>query len=270
MAAGNRWLQAVIVVAIPLVNNSGEAMASESAEFASTFKLDTVEWQGHVWAIRGTDNTIVSWGGPQATNPETGESHWVDGATVTDLGDLVLQAQGVNGGVELISEKSLGYGTYTFRYSGEFDAFHPNTVLGIFTYDWADQVLGDYEAPAGCTEIDFNEISRWGNTTRPRIQGGATMYADADGARFNLAEYPLPSGAVELITIATWEPGLLHIVTTLAEGTVICDATATEHVPSSGAQQLHLNLWTTTANNGHIGATGDTVVFHDFSFKPLE
>ncbi|WP_161795906.1 hypothetical protein [Corynebacterium pilosum] len=126
-------------------------------------------------SIRGTSDEVVTWGGPQATHPESGESHWVNGATVNAQGHLVLQSRGIDGGVELISERAMGYGTYTLRYSGDFGAFDPTTVLGIFTYDWADRVLPDYSAQGGFTEIDFNEISRWGEADRPQVQGGATM-----------------------------------------------------------------------------------------------
>ncbi|STC69939.1 hypothetical protein [Corynebacterium pilosum] len=78
----------------------------------------------------------------------------------------------------------------------------------------------------------------------------------------------MPSGTVELITTATWQPGRLHVETALAEGTVLSDATATEHVPAAHAQQLHLNVWTNTAGEGFIEASGDTVVFHEFNFEP--
>lgn len=257
-----------MVVAIPAAIDFGDSMSNASTTFSSTFGLETLDWEGHTWSIRGTNDGVVTWGGPQATHPETGESYWVAGANLNDQGDLVLQSQGIDGGVELTSDQAMGYGTYTLRYSGDFEAYDPNTVLGIFTYDWADRVLPDYSVQGGFTEIDFNEISRWGEADRPQIQGGATMYADADGHRFTLDEFDVPSGTVELITTATWQPGRLHIVTTLADGTVLSDATATEHVPASDAQQLHLNLWTTSAGEGFADASGDTVVFHEFSYDP--
>ncbi|SES02099.1 hypothetical protein [Corynebacterium cystitidis] len=258
-----------LAMAILFAARSGESTVTHSVDFSSTYNLDTLSWEGHTWAIRGTNEEIVGWGGPQAAHPETGESYWVDGATVDDAGDLVLESRGINGGVELIAEESLGYGTYYFRYSADFDAFDPHTVLGIFTYDWADVVVPGHKAAAGVTEIDFIEISRWGDTARQYSHGGETMYTDTDGTRINLNEFDVPEGHQELTTTATWAPDLLRVVTTQADGTILSHAVATEGVPQPNKEQLHLNLWTTTADPGHVAAQGDTVTFHAFGFTPL-
>lgn len=36
---------------------------------------------------------------------------------------------------EIINTQNLGYGTYQLRIVSKIDHFHPNIVLGIFTWD---------------------------------------------------------------------------------------------------------------------------------------
>ncbi|WP_257160594.1 hypothetical protein [Corynebacterium cystitidis] len=236
--------------------------------FSSTYNLDTLEWAGEKWAVRGTDETFIEVDGPQAPHPHTGRGEWVDGTHISKNGDLVLSNQGIDGGVEIISEQSMGYGTYTFEYSADFANYHPNTVLGIFTYDWADAVLPGHETKAGFTENDFIEISRWGEPTDTPVRAGATVYSDTTGTPTHLEHFNVPEGTQRLTTTAIWQPSSLQVITQDSTGKVMSNDITTRGLPESRTEQLHINLWTNSAQGGAETATGDTVTFHDFSFTP--
>ena len=245
--------------------------------FSSDYDFPTFEWAGFQWAVRHK-NDVITWGGPQAPDPADDEGKWVDGATVTNTGDLVLRSAGVRGGVEIVTVDSLGYGTYRFVYSADFNAMDPHNVLGIFPYDWAEMVLNREEevhvTADGATEVDFIEISRWGDLDRARPHGGVTYWPD-DGKTVApeshvVSEFDIPPGYLTLTTVAVWEADYLQVATTTADGTVLSEVTATNRIPADmGTQQLHINLWTTQANApAYRDAQPDQATFHSFEFIP--
>lgn len=258
--------------------SSPHAHTGSGAErFRSNYDFPTFEWAGFQWAVRHK-NDVITWGGPQAPDPADDEGKWVDGASVTNTGDLVLRSAGVRGGVEIITVESLGYGTYRFVYSADFNAMDPHNVLGIFPYDWAEMVLNREEevhiTADGATEVDFIEISRWGDIDRARPHGGVTYWPD-DGKSVTpeshvVSEFDIPLGYLTLTTVAVWEAGYLQVATTTADGTVLSEVTATKRIPAdTGTQQLHMNLWTTQANApAYHNAQPDQVTFHSFEFIP--
>lgn len=252
--------------------------------FASPLGFDTFDWAGHTWGVREV-NDVITWGGPQADDPEDGLQKWVKGASVNSSGDLVIQNEGIVGGVEIHVVESLGYGDYEFTYSADFDAQDPHTVLGIFTYDMAEMILWDDHINAdGSTEIDFIEISRWGDVDREFAHGGVTYYPD-DGKtvsplKYVPDEFDVPKGHQTLTTKATWHPDYLSVITTMSDGTVLSDVTATTRIPRDDTQQLRINLWVTRSNSEPVAdgeggnlpayqtAQPSTVVFHDFKHTP--
>lgn len=252
--------------------------------FSSTLGFDTFDWSGHTWGVREINDTIT-WGGPQADDPEDGMRKWVKGAGVNAAGDLVIQNAGIAGGVEIHVAESLGYGDFEFTYSADFDDQDPHTVLGIFTYDMAEMILwGDHTNGDGSTEIDFIEISRWGDVDRDHAHGGVTYYPD-DGktvapVKYVPSEFDVPNGHQTLTTTATWLPNYLSVRTTTSDGTVLSDVIATTRVPRDDTQQLRINLWVTSSNDEPVPdgdggtlpayqtAEPSTVVFHYFRHTP--
>lgn len=249
--------------------------------FSTTYGFPTFNWCGHDWAVRQTEG-VIDWGGPQAEDPADNRSKWVNGAQVLPNGDLKIRNDGIRGGVEINVVESTGYGTYIFEYSADFNDMDPHNVLGIFPYDMAEMELNKvsevHKNGRGSTEIDFIEISRWGQLTRPLPHGGVTYYPDTlwGPSRYNIDEFDIPAGEVTLQTIAEWEKDYLRVVTKTKEGEVLSDVTSTTRIPKdTGTQQLRINLWTTGANKSYIAgkkayqhADGDEITFHDFSYSP--
>ncbi|MDR7294310.1 hypothetical protein [Pseudoglutamicibacter albus] len=253
-------------------------ISHDSGRFETDYKFDTIEFSGQDWAIRGK-NDVMGWGGPQAPHPSDGEGKWVSGAHVNDKGELVVENQGINGGVELIATKSTGYGTYEFSYTADFDKMDPNNVLGIFTYDTAEVAIDGtpgmkkHVNMKGLTEIDFIEVSRWGSQDLPKTFGMVTVYPDDlknFRDRVSHKRFDIPKGVQTLKTKAIWDKDYLRVITSLENGKVLSDDTQTKRVPKdNGTQQLRINLWTTKANRANFeNAQGDTIVFDDATFTP--
>lgn len=263
-------------------------LEQKGRRFSSDYDFPVFSWAGREWGIRQKTGPIA-WGGPQAENPNTGEGEWVKGASVNRSGELVLKNEGVYGGVEIVAVDSTGYGTYKFVYSGDFNAMDPHNVLGIFTYDFSEQTMWlepdsappfTYKTAGGFTEIDFIEISRWGEIDRHLPHAGVTYYPDdlaesKPGEGITIGVCDIPAGHQVLTTVAEWHEDYLRVTTSTANGKVLSDAVATHRIPRDDAQQLHINLWTVGGNKTIINgkpayqhAEGDTIVFHDFEFVP--
>lgn len=226
-------------------------------------------WSGYEWAVRGPS------GSPQAPDPETGIRTWVDGVTI-EKGDLTIETKGIKGGVEIISVPSLGYGTFEFTYSGNFGAWHPSSVFGIFTYDWAEINPG-----RGYSEIDAIEISRWNADNFPNTHGQVTYYPDevemaAPGYGISNNAFDIPNGYRTLSTSFEWYKDHLYVWTMdLTEGRVLLsDWYSANRIPRDNTQQMHINFWISeqpdpSGYQGWSTAHGDKVTFHSFTHKPV-
>lgn len=255
-------------------------LAQTGKRFEHAYGCRTFTWKGYEWAVREV-NDILPFTGPQAVPEGERQAFWVDGAHLYPDGNLLLENAGIFGGVEIIAKQSMGYGTYTLEYSGDFDAMHPATVFGIFPYDFANKVIGensgiDYEVAKGFTELDFLEISRWGNLRQKFAKGESTYYTDDTSKSHQFGKFYLPSCPKRLKTVATWKPGFFGVKTTDESGYVLADASSTVDVPVDNTQQLHINLWVTDQNSelvkgqpSHFSARGESVILHDFLFEPL-
>lgn len=245
---------------------AGSDTPAGAPRLSESYGFRTFEWCGTTWAVR-EKNDRVGFTGPQASHPDHGEGLWVDGATVLPDGRLELRSQGINGAVEIIAEESTGYGTYEFTYTADFDGHHPSTVFGLFPYDWAGE-----EQAAGFSEIDFIEISRWGNPERGLPRGAVTYYSDETGDGTTLRKFDVPSGPQTLTTVAEWRPDYIRVTTTTADGTVLSEDVATVGVPRDRAQQVHINLWTYSdrgvESRRWLESSGDVVVLDSFRFRP--
>lgn len=256
-------------------DDPAQNVSQECARFRTDYDFTTFNWAGFEWGVRER-NHYMPWGGPQAPAPDEAVGNWVNGASVNDAGDLAVRNEGIRGGVELMTTESVGYGTYTLEYSADFGHMDPSSVLGIFLYDLAAQVDDNHTTQGGFTEIDFIEISRWGEEDWPLPHAGVTYYPDdltkapEPGDGMFISGFDIPEGPQRLTTVAEWREGFLRVTTTTSDGTILSDVTATERVPiDNGTQQLHINLWTSAANEElYPQAQPDEVVFHSFTFNP--
>lgn len=251
--------------------------------FSENYRLSTFQWQGYTWATRQV-NEILNFGGPQAIDPEDGKDKWILGAKVQPNGDLLLKSEGIKGGVEIIAVDSMGYGTYEFEYTCDWNKMHPSNVFGIFPYDFADRVMAEkypdvkYRVARGFSELDFIEISRWGDPNRKHPKGSLTYYPDdqrADDDYFQPGAYDIPDGKLRIRTVAVWKPDFLEATTSIVGGKQLDKSSATLRIPADNTQQLHINLWTNMGNktptNGKLfyeWAHGEEVLMHKFKFTP--
>lgn len=234
--------------------------------FSDDWGQITFEWSGYEWSIHGPR------GEPQAEHPETGERQWVNGVEVRDNGDLALRSEGIDGGVEILTVPSLGYGIYTFIYSADFNAMHPSNVLGVFTYDWIE-----FNHGGGYSEIDFIEISRWNAPHLELPHASITYYPDdlevaRPGTGIIPSAFEIPAGHQTLTTRAEWRNGYLRVLTSTADGQVLSDTESTSRIPRDNAQQVHINIWTSQQEDkegyqGFSTARGDEIIFHSFSYE---
>jgi len=110
------------------------------------------------WTIKDyKDNT---WGpGPNyfSTNP----NHvWVDDRDRLHM--TISQQDNRWYATEIISEDTMGYGTYRFTILGDFVNMPENVTLGLFT--WDDNSFFE----AGNSEVDI-EMSKWGDSTQQTL-----------------------------------------------------------------------------------------------------
>lgn len=254
---------------VPASNLGPTYFETYGKRFESTFGFRTLQWAGRKWAVRSGS------GMPQAVDPASGQRNWIAGAALLPNGDLELQSAGIKGGVEIIDTVSTGYGKYTVEYSAHWDAFHESNVFGIFPYDWVEHNPG-----GGRTEIDLIEVSRWHDRHKPFNEASSTVYPDEiegvaePGTGYGVDEFPIPGGLVRLVTVAEWRAGYFKVTTSVKNGPVVMSYTADGPVPRDNAQQMHINLWTSTPKDpvrfpGYRTAKGETVVLHDYRYEPI-
>ena len=195
-------------------------------------------WAGHNFTIKSGR----AGPGPNLFLPDNA---WVNNTT----GDLALLLQrdaatGAWGCAEVVLDRSLGYGTYTWWLRpSSVVGFDKGIVLGLFTYETDSR------------EIDI-ELSLWDNN----FPGANADFAvqPATVKRFEAAG----DGAL-LRASYTWAPG--HVDFSL--GAFAWTHTGAD-VPPAGGERVHMNLWLFQGRSPASGA-GATVLLQNFSFAPL-
>lgn len=209
---------------------------------------DTVTWSGDTWQVKTSRSPVGP--GPNVFAKEN--------VSVVD-GQLRLRiAQTSSGGwttAEVISSKSYGYGTYTFRVASDVSALDRNVVLGLFT--WSDK------APYAHREIDI-EVARWGSATDPtNAQYVVQPYDGAD----RLTRFTQPAGTFTTHTFR-WLPGSIEWRSTTSAGAEIAHHTYTgPGIPVKGDEKVRLNLWLYTGSAPSDGRPVE-VAIDGFTFSP--
>jgi len=201
----------------------------------------TVEFADRTWNVRGGT------GGP-------GPNHWSDAADAVWVdadGALHLTIRATADGTWACTEVWLDdpttFGPHTFYVDSRFDAYDPNVVLGLFTYQ------------DDTHEIDI-ELAKWG------APAGDTLWytvqpPDAD-SQWSAA--PTLSGSYTTHQF-DWQPGGVHFRSWHGHypeppdsSWVFGDYTTTAaHVPdATAAMPVHMNLWLV---NGRAPTDGQDV-----------
>jgi hypothetical protein len=154
---------------------------------------------------------------------------------------------------EVILDRSLGYGTYSFTIASPVGALDPNVVLGLFT--WDDDPAYNHR------EIDI-ELARWGNAADPtNAQYVVQPYATAG----NLKRFLQPATAPSVQSFA-WASKSVTFASSTSTGQSIAGWRYTgKSVPRPGAERTRINLWL-QGGAAPIDASEVEVVLSNFTF----
>lgn len=133
----------------------------------------TIEFSGYEWIVKSSDTPV----GPGANYfSDSTENVWVDENDQLHL--KITRRDDKWHCAEVYTKKSFGYGKYIFYVASRVDLLDPNVVLGLFTYDYADE--------PNHREIDI-EFSRWGDETNDNSQYVVHPFTEPDNIeRFNM------------------------------------------------------------------------------------
>lgn len=218
-------------------------------------------WKGYRWNIRDTGS-----GGP-------GISSWRRDSLIAPDSNGYLQLSLTNKnlskpiGIEISSVNTgWGYGTYTFVVNVRLDTLHKSAVVGgWFLYD--DDVAVHHN------EIDFCEVSAWGENVTPII--GHNVYYNNNGDSATHSNNANVTSDTLWTHQITWQSGEVHFTSYKGEGTggeVLLDTVVDTNVPEPAQEKLHFNVWvhgsgTLSANAPY--ATGVRAILRDFTFVPI-
>lgn len=182
---------------------------------------------------------------------------------------------------EIFSDKSLGYGKYTFYLVGRPDNFDKNVVLGLFTYPKPKG--GDYiqeRAEVGEIDIEFaKELIEGKNNAHyaihyqgPRDEPRTWEYPFRKTLKGNYSTHSF-----------NWQPASVdfrsqhgHREATGNPGSIIGKKTFRGSVvPKPLDKKVHINLWLFDANQDGRGDPPNDreeveIVIRDFQFTPLD
>jgi hypothetical protein len=148
---------------------------------------------------------------------------------------------------EVILNRSLGYGTYTFVLEGGFERLDRNIVLGLFTWDSSAPEVSN-------REIDI-EFSRWGQEENQNSQFVVQPFYEP-GRLFRFA-FPATQESTHSFTW-TRDAVVFESRAPGAGGAVWRYAGA--KVPTPGNERVHINLWLFGGVPPSDGAESEAVV----------
>jgi len=179
------------------------------------------------------------------------------GAFVDEKGRLHLRIQKTAKGwdcSEVVLNKHLGYGTYTFVVSTPPCQIDDRAILGLFTYG-ADP---EFEH----REIDV-EVSRWGDASLPNTQFVVQPYQVAE----NIHRFEVPKGLQDVQFKFVWKPDSVSF--RAASESFIKEWTfSRQKVPVPKDEAVRINYWLMGGQPPAVPRTYEVVISR-FSFKKL-
>ena len=224
-----------------------KAFASMEIIRNETENYRILSFSGYEWRVKKSTGLVGP--GPNYFS-DSPENVWVDSQGLLHL--KIRNEGNVWKCSEVILQKNLGYGTYTFETKGRVDIIDKNAVLGLFT--WDDDPAQNHR------EIDI-EISKWGQDTNQNSQFVVQPWTVSENMhRFNLQ---LPN--TETITSHSfdWSSGSIFFQT-LRDGSLVESWNYTgSYIPAPGKENARINLWLneTAAPSGEV-----EVVISNFTF----
>jgi len=219
----------------------------------------TVSFSGRTWRVKGPGYYGP---GPNLFDNGTGAVS-VDAAGQLHLTVHRIGNSWYSSDVALVDP--LGYGDYVFTTRGRLDLLDPNTVLGLFLWEYGACYDTGYLWWNPYNEIDI-EFSRWG------AAGSADAQFVAQPANWggNLSRFNAAFGDTEITSHAMrWLPQRVEFRSwrggpdAESPATMIASWTYTgPHIPRPDSPRVHLNLWQLAAP-----AVTQEAVFQAFTFR---
>ncbi len=191
-----------------------------------------LDFSGRRWRVKASVSAVDPGPSPFSDRPED--------VFVDDHGRLHLRIAQHNGdwhSSEVLTDQSLGYGTYTFGVDSRLDEIDPNAVLGLFTYDTAP----DFSH----REIDI-EFSRWSDPANDVGQFVVQPYTNPR----NMFRFPVGSRVGETTHRFDWRAGRIEFHSFYGRDFPPAPGDLIAHwifqgagVPREGAGRARINLW---------------------------
>ena len=208
------------------------------------------------------DNSWKQNGDPHANGKWSAANVHQDG---TNLDLSLTNADGQTPvAAEIISTRSMGYGTYEMTFKGDFSTFDKYTVFGgFFTFDWS------YNKDDGYREIDAMEISRWGGDT---LKGLTTYYPYTNTQGVGIKpENIWPDSWTHATAKLEWTPNKITWSLRNADtGEEFPIKEISTDIIKPANQQIHSNIWTLHTDAGWPANTPQKVTLESFSYAPLK
>jgi hypothetical protein len=189
-------------------------------------------WSGYDWWVKSSTSPVGP--GPNYFSSST------NNVSIDTQGRLHLRITHVGSTwqcAEIVSQLTLGYGTYRFHLATPVDTLDPNIVLGLFT--WSDE--NDFAN----REIDV-ECGRWIN---PADYANAQFVRQPYYLPSHLVRYRIPTLATNATPSFNWQTNAIAFLCTT--GTTAVSATATNALLNPGFESG------TGANADHWTEFGD-------------
>jgi hypothetical protein len=230
-----------------LVAATADLLLPSSFDFAER----QITFQGQRWVVKASSERI----GPGPNYFSASE----DNVFVDRGGKLHLKIVRRGGrwySAEVISQQTVGYGTYRFEVE-QVNPLNENAVIGAFTW-------GDESGPHN-HEIDALEVGNFGNEGRLSNAQVVVQPAETYG---NMQRFLLPHGGTTAHYMQ-WMPAGLRFQAAEGNGPVIHEWSYPGPVPSISGEELHFrfNLWLYQGRPPSDGREVE-VVIKSFSFEP--
>jgi hypothetical protein len=219
----------------------------------------TLRFSGYEWRVKSSRGRVGP--GPNYFS-DTQENVWVDAQERLHL--RITHRDNLWYCAEVISQRSLGYGTYRFYLDSVVDNLNPNVILGLFT--WSDDPAYSHR------EIDI-ECARWGDANnRTNAQFVVQPYQPAG----HLLRFSIPPGTNPSTHSFIWKPDTIFFesmkgdnATAPGERDVIKQWTYSRNTPKPGDENARMNLWLMGGIAPTDGAKTE-VIIKRFEFIPLK
>lgn len=217
-----------------------------------------IRFSDYTWKVKSSQGRVGP--GPNYFSESS------DNVSMDDRGRLrlrITQRDGRWNCAEVISERSFGYGTYRFYLETPAEKIDRNAVLGLFT--WSDEP--DYSH----REIDFLEISRWGQANNQNAQFVVQPYT----RRQNIHRWQIPTGVAETTFLGTWSRDRVlfqawrgHSAAPPDAQSILQEWSFSQRVPQAGGENARMNLWLMNPRGPADGKEVE-VIITNFEFTPI-